>query len=194
MANKKRIYRDDILKASVLVLKQLGETNLTTRNIAKQLNVSTQPIYSEFQNIDDLKQSLVDYITVNYLKEKVNNYKHYALKLLNFARNEKQLFLFMYVRQRQNNLFIDDANYDDIISSLSNNLEMDIDKVKEMHKKMQYYCYSLGVMIASNYLDLSEQDLDKELSEIFKILLKYYKNISSEEEFKYWLHKSHHLM
>ena len=61
-------------------------------------------------------------------------------------------------------------------------------------KKMQYYCYSLGVMIASNYLELNENQINQELSEFFKILLKYYKNITNEEEFNYWLKKSHNLL
>ena len=49
-------------------------------------------------------------------------------------------------------------------------------------------------MIASNYLELNENQINQELSEIFKILLKYYKNITNEEEFNYWLKKSHNLL
>lgn len=193
MAAKSKVFKEDILKASVEVLKKHGENFLTTRNIAKELNISTQPIYSHFKNIDNLKNELINYINTYYLKTKAITYKDYALFFLNFAKIEKALFMFIYVRNRKNNI-IDDINYDDIINSLSLSLEISIDKAKQMHKKMQYYCYSLGVMIASNYLELNENQINQELSEFFKILLKYYKNITNEEEFNYWLKKSHNLL
>lgn len=193
MAAKSKVFKEDILKASVEVLKKNGENFLTTRHIAKELNISTQPIYSHFKNIENLKNELINYINTNYLKTKAITYKDYALFFLNFAKTEKALFMFIYVRNRKNNI-IDDINYDDIINSLSLSLEISIDKAKQMHKKMQYYCYSLGVMIASNYLELNENQISQELSEIFKILLKYYKNITNEDEFKYWLKKSHNLL
>ena len=48
MPTKKRIQREDILKAAVQVIRREGPSALTMRRIAAQVGCSTQPLYSEF--------------------------------------------------------------------------------------------------------------------------------------------------
>ena len=56
MPPKKRIFKEDILEASISVIRKQSASALTVRNIAVELQSSTQPIYSEFQNLDCLKK------------------------------------------------------------------------------------------------------------------------------------------
>ena len=55
MARKKTITREQILVAAHQVISDKGFSHFTARNIATQMNCSTQPIYLEFKNMDDLK-------------------------------------------------------------------------------------------------------------------------------------------
>ena len=73
------------------------------------------------------------------------------------------------------------------------NLEMDTHSAKELHKKMQYYTYSMAVMIATGYRNISEEEMDRELTDIFKIILRHYKKIDNEEECDYWLERARNL-
>ena len=45
MPPRKRIFREDILKAAVDLVREQGTLALSVRNIAGKLNCSTQPIY-----------------------------------------------------------------------------------------------------------------------------------------------------
>lgn len=58
MARKKTITRDQILKAAYEVVATEGFTRFTARNIAAKMKCSTQPIYLEFKNMDDLKKCI----------------------------------------------------------------------------------------------------------------------------------------
>ena len=62
MPPRKRIFREDILKAAVHLVQQEGASALSVRNIAKELNCSTQPIYSQFESMETLRDALMAYI------------------------------------------------------------------------------------------------------------------------------------
>jgi AcrR family transcriptional regulator len=59
MARKKTITRDQILNAAYEVVAKEGFSRFTARNIAAKMKCSTQPIYLEFKNMDELKKVLV---------------------------------------------------------------------------------------------------------------------------------------
>ena len=52
------------MEAAVRVVREQGVSALSVRNIAKELHVSTQPLYSEFENFDSLKEELLPMATV----------------------------------------------------------------------------------------------------------------------------------
>ena len=133
------------------------------------------------------------YILSNYLQSAKHTYKGFALCYLYFAKEHKELFKFLYLRKREVKETLDDINYDQAIALLAEALQLPLSTTKELHQRMQMYCYSLGVMIATNYQEYSYEQIDAELSNIFRIMLLYYKNITNEADFNYWLNKTHHL-
>ena len=44
-------------------------------------------------------------------------------------------------------------------------------------------------MIATGYRNISEDEMDRELTDIFKIMLRHYKQIDNEEECDHWLER-----
>ncbi len=195
MPPKKRIFKEDILEASISVIRKQSASALTVRNIAAELQSSTQPIYSEFENLDCLKKELYKYASEKYLRFHFTNYKELAIAFLTFAKKEKELFKFLYLRRRDSGEKLpDDINYTITVELLSKNLEMDPQRAKDMHHWMQYYCYTMGVMMATDYRDLSSEEISHELTELYSIMLRHYKEVKSEEELQYWLNKSRNLI
>lgn len=195
MPPKKRIFKEDILEASISVIRKQSASALTVRNIAAELQSSTQPIYSEFENLDCLKKELYKYASEKYLRFHFTNYKELAIAFLTFAKKEKELFKFLYLRRRDSGEKLpDDINYTVTVELLSKNLEMDPQRAKDMHHWMQYYCYTMGVMMATDYRDLSSEEISHELTELYSIMLRHYKEVKSEEELQYWLNKSRNLI
>lgn len=195
MPPKKRIFKEDILEASISVIRKQSASALTVRNIAAELQCSTQPIYSEFENLDCLKKELYKYASEKYLRFSFTNYKELAIAFLSFAKKEKELFKFLYLRRRDSGEKLpDDINYTVTVELLSKNLDMDPQRAKDMHHWMQYYCYTMGVMIATDYRDLTAEEMNRELTELYSIMLRHYKEVKSEEELQYWLNKSRNLI
>lgn len=103
MARKKTITREQILKAAHDVVATEGFSRFTARNIANKMKCSTQPIYLEFKNMDDLKQELYrqihHYLSVDIFPV-VRTGKpliDLALNYIHFAVNESGLYRALYL-------------------------------------------------------------------------------------------------
>lgn len=62
MPRKRRILKHHILDAALELMREEEFDRFTARKIAESLNASTQPIYKEFKNMDDLKVNLTAYV------------------------------------------------------------------------------------------------------------------------------------
>ena len=90
--------------------------------------------------------------------------------------------------------FFEDPNEAQTIRKLQVNLELTARQAVEMHRRMQYYCYSMAVMMATGYLNFSEEEVSRELTEYYRIILSYYKQTKSEQELQHWLERSRNLL
>lgn len=103
---RRKVYtKDQILKAAYEVVEKEGFSGFTARNIAKKMGISTQPIYLEFKNMDDLKNTLLDEV-YNHLYYKVFPKEHIGdplidlgISYINFAREQPHLYTALYVEE-----------------------------------------------------------------------------------------------
>lgn len=72
MARKKTITREHILSAVFEVISTEGFSGFTARNIANKMKTSTQPIYLEFKNMDELRNVFIDRVTAGLRNEVYN--------------------------------------------------------------------------------------------------------------------------
>ena len=195
MPPQKRIFQQDILQAAVQLVAQRGPQALSVRSLAREMGCSTQPIYSAFDSMDALHAALIDYVREHYLRAQASSYKQVAISFLNFARSQKNLFRLVYLRQRPaGETMFEDPNAPETIHQLEVSLELSQEKAAELHRRMEYYCYSMAVMMATGYLEFSEQQVGQELTEYYRIILSYYKQVKSEEELQHWLHRARNLL
>ena len=195
MPRTKQIEKQDILGAAAEVVRQKGEQALTVRNIAAQLGCSTQPLYYEFANIDQLRAELLPYVREHYLQFRCSNYKAFGRHFLNFARQEKELFRFVYLRRRNpGETLLDDVNCEETVRLLAKNLEMPAQTARAMHRQMQFRCYGLGVMLATCYCEMTQEEIERELTEFYFMILRHYKGITDDAQLQYWLERSRNLI
>ncbi len=109
MPPKVKITRDDILDAAVELVRERGAEALTTRSLAARLNCSTQPIFSNFPNMDALNAAVFGKVYERYAEsllaslrsEKYPSYKASGMAYIKFAVEEPRLFRLLFMRERQ---------------------------------------------------------------------------------------------
>lgn len=118
MARKKTITREQILKAAHEVVASEGFSKFTARNIATKMKCSTQPIYLEFKNMDDLKQTLIqdifDYLSTEVFTREVTGNKlvDFGLNYIDFATSEKRLYRALYLEDSGNGELMQETSFE----------------------------------------------------------------------------------
>ncbi|WP_314065779.1 TetR/AcrR family transcriptional regulator [uncultured Vagococcus sp.] len=138
MARRKTITKDQILTAAYDIVATEGFSRFTARNIASKMKCSTQPIYLEFKNMDDLKEELFEKIEI-YLRDVVfarvvtgDPLLDMNLNYVRFATDEKVLYRSLYLEghsgedmlnQFSHDLFMENINKDPELSLLDEEMK-----------------------------------------------------------------------
>lgn len=147
MARKKEIDKQRILDAAYKLAVRGGIESLTARNIAKAVNCSTQPIYLEFENMQDLRNQVLarisDELKSNTLQQNFTGEPLINLDLsyLYFAKEHVDLFRAMFVDGKFGNQMIVDTL-----------MGLGIEKFKQQFDAEQYSDERLKHIIVANWI------------------------------------------
>ncbi len=155
---KQKIKREDILKAAVEIVRKEGLCGLNARRIARELNCSTQPVYSQFRNMEELmsvlrKEAEIEYRQRidRYLAESGRSrYEAYGMGYVRFAREEKGLFRFLNTGERHgDHQTVDDPYLGDIIAEMKQLYGMDEKRARAFHSDMSIYSSLFATAVSS---------------------------------------------
>lgn len=147
MARKKEIDKQRILDAAYKLAVRGGIESLTARNIAKAVNCSTQPIYLEFENMQDLRNQVLarisDELKSNTLQQNFIGEPLIDLDLsyLYFAKEHVDLFRAMFVDGKFGNQMIVDTL-----------MGLGLEKFKQQFDAEQFSEERLNHIVISNWI------------------------------------------
>lgn len=147
MARKKEIDKQRILDAAYKLAVRGGIESLTARNIAKAVNCSTQPIYLEFENMQDLRNQVLarisDELKSNTIQQNFTGEPLIDLDLsyLYFAKGHVDLFRAMFVDGKFGNQMIVDTL-----------MGLGIEKFKQQFDAEQYSDERLKHIVIANWI------------------------------------------
>lgn len=183
MPAQKKLTRDRIIDAAEKVLRRDGYQAINARSVAKELGCSTQPIYVEFENMEQLKEILKEKaaeVHKQYVKQYMDSgeynivYENYGLGLVRFARDEKQLFRYLYLDEPEKGKHVDDVNLLEIISNIVEHYGYTQEVAYKFHKDLSFYTYGIAVMVSTGYLDMTDQEIHERLHQQFMALCSIY--------------------
>lgn len=95
MAPRNKFTKDEMLAAAVRVVRKSGVGSLTAQALAKELHISTQPVFTCFGTIGNLKseahiaaEKIFDSYIKEGLKEKIP-FLGYGMKYFKFAKKNR---------------------------------------------------------------------------------------------------------
>lgn len=147
VARKKEIDKQRILDAAYKLAIRGGIESLTARNIAKAVNCSTQPIYLEFKNMQDLRNQVLarisDELKSNTLQQNFTGEPLIDLDLsyLYFAKEHVDLFRAMFVDGKFGNQMIVDTL-----------MGLGLEKFKQQFDAEQFSEERLNHIVISNWI------------------------------------------
>ena len=150
MARKKEIGRNKILSIAYKMVVKDGIESLTARNIAKAGHFSTQPLYLEFNSMEDLRKEVLRKIADN-LKNNILQ-KSYTgkplidmdLSYIDFAKEQENLFRAMFVDGKFGSKIIADTLID-----------FGIEKFREQYPDSNYSEDKIRSVVIANWITTS---------------------------------------
>ncbi|KPG71126.1 TetR/AcrR family transcriptional regulator [Enterococcus sp. RIT-PI-f] len=174
MARKKTITRDQILKAAYEVVATEGFTRFTARNIAAKMKCSTQPIYLEFKNMEDLKSALISQI-FDYLATEVFPIERrgdiivdLTLNYIGFANKEKRLYRALYLEEYGGGDSMQQFSFDLFVKSVKKDAkysELSTVELQSLHTGVWIVATGLAALMSSGIIHPTEDQIAKLMTE-----------------------------
>lgn len=175
---------DQMMEAAVEIVRANGFEALNARSLAKRLGCSTQPIFRQFGGMEALKAAVMRRAAQVYnryvaesKKQKEKPYKQAGLAYIRFAREERNLFRLLFMRDRQAEALpriIEDDNMEYILDTVTAATGLSRDQAYAFHLHMWIFTHGLAAMVATRYVDFTEEEADSFLYDEYVALLGRY--------------------
>lgn len=183
MAPRVKIQRVDIVQAALEQVRESGAESLNARSIALRMNCSTQPIFSNFVSMEAVRGEVVSAAEALF-QERMHQeiergefppYKASGMAYIRFAREERELFKLLYMRDRSGESIPDQTELGDQMEHMVHrNTGLDGMDTKLFHLEMWACVHGIATMIATAYLDLDWNLISRMLTDAYQGLKKQY--------------------
>lgn len=183
MPPKVKVSKEAIINEAVNLVRNNGAQSINARTIACMLNCSTQPIFSNFATMDDLRFAVVekaDILCQEYMRREVENgefpaYKANGMAYIRFAKEEKELFKLLYMRDRSSESYPERSKITEEMESIvQKNIGLDGENAKLFHLEMWAYVHGIATMFATSFFDLDWNLVSRMLTDSYQGLKKQF--------------------
>ena len=176
MPPKVKITKKDILSAALSLVREQGEAALGARSIAATLGCSTQPIFSNFDTMETLSEAVTQEAYEHYLSflmaeaesEQYPKYKAFGMAYIRFAKEEKELFKFLFMRDRRGQDLSPTADFEASVEILMASCNVSRETAKLMHLEMWAFVHGIATMLATSFLELDWDLISDMLSDVYQ--------------------------
>ena len=181
MAPKVKVTKEDIIDAAFEIVRREGASGLNARIIAASLGCSTQPVFTNFAGMDDIREAVIEraealyekFIEEETLSGKYPPYKSSGMAYIRFAKEEKELFKLLFMRDRSSEVIPEETELTNRMENMiSSAIGLEGDNAKLFHLEMWAYVHGLATMIATDYFTLDTDFISELITDCYQGLIK----------------------
>lgn len=181
MPPKVKYSRDKIIAAATELVRAEGMSALTARALGHRMYCSVVPIFSVFENMEELRAEVVRQakrIYDEYIDEGLKQqlpFKGAGLKYIEFARHEPNLFRVLFMSENRggmDNFMLLDDNNSKIVGALIDTWALDEETARTLHKDITIYTHGIAVLCATNSCAFTDGEISERLTFAFTSMLK----------------------
>ena len=170
MPPKIKITKVDIVNTALALVRKNGVDAINARAVAAVLGCSTQPIFSNFSSMEELDGEVLDAanrLYLNFIKNEVDSgkypqYKAFGMAYIRFAKEEKELFQLLFMRDRTDKDLSPGPDFEASVNMIMQANGISKEAALLMHLEMWSLVHGIGTMLATSFLTL-EWDLISEM-------------------------------
>ncbi len=172
---KPKLTKEEIARAALELVREKGEESLTSRDVAAVLGSSARPIFTAFESMAALKESVIqmaeqiynDFQETVVAENKYPTYKSMGMAYIRFAREEKNLFRLLYMRDRTGEPI--PPNFDEtILEQVKVNTGFEGYLATLFQTEMWVFIHGIASMHATTYMNFSEEFISSMITDAYQ--------------------------
>lgn len=169
--------KDEIVKAALDLTREKGFSAVSTRALGEKLGTSSRPVFSHFSNMAQVQAAIVsaaNEVYQSYRKEEIKSgkylpYKASGMAYIRFAREEKELFKLLFMRDRsQESVKENPEEMDALIGLICKQVNLTKENAKLFYLEMWAYTHGIATMVVTEYLDWNEELISRALTDVYE--------------------------
>lgn len=178
MPPKPKFTKWQIAMAGLDIIREQGIENLTARALGNKLGSSACPIFTVFENMEDVQQEVL-----LLAREVYNDYTRRGLsqtpafrgtneQYIQFAKDEPKLFQVLFMSEKFDTLTVGerlalDDYYEEIVSSIENEYSLTREDADKLYRHLWIYTHGIATLIATNVCTFTDDEISNYMTETF---------------------------
>ena len=184
MPPKLKVTRDGIINTALMLCRMGGESAINARGIAKALNCSTQPIFSNFESMEEIDEAVRDSAYELYLEfleneartMKYPRYKAFGMAYIRFAKEEKELFKLLFMCDRNEKTATRTSDFQESVQMIMKNNGIEKEAAERIHLETWVFTHGIATMLATSFLELDQSLISDMLTDVYQSITAKYKS------------------
>lgn len=165
--------KEMIIEAGYAIADEEGINQVNCRAIAKRIGCSTQPVFSRFPNMDELKEEIFHYaceMLERSIADCLGNDNNHSLMetsvimLVELARNHKNLYKLIYLSDfRSEKTFLEEREkYETnqlIVKELMEKYHIASERVEDIFERLSLLTHGICTVIATTTMEYSNEQV-----------------------------------
>lgn len=180
-----KITKEMILKTVLEITRETGFETVNARSIAGKLNCSTRPIFTCYENMEELKQEFLEY-AYEFYSRYVIHYSNSAevspilvlpLSYIEFAREETHLFKLLFINDMDLKMekakdFYSEADNEKRAAAFSEQIGIELERGKVIFLDLFLYTHGIAVLTATKKMSLDRDSAEKMLVNVLSAVIR----------------------
>ena len=190
MPPKAKVTKTAIIERAMELVRQEGSAALNARSLAKALNCSTQPIFSNFDSMEEIRTEVIrqaEALYNQYIREGLESgqfppFKASGMAYIRFAMEERELFKLLFMRDRSEEAQPGTTGEVEFLFDLiQKNVGISRENAKVFHLSMWVYVHGIATMVATGYLDWDWELISRMVTDQYEgTKMRYQKELNKE--------------
>ncbi len=193
MPPKAKFTKEEITSAALELVRTDGFESLTARALGKKLGSSSCPIFTVFENMEEVQREVLEAIKDIYkgyvekgLLEKPA-FKGVGTQYILFAMREPKLFQILFMSEQSEQpdinhvLPVIDESYDKILASITGEYGMNEKDAERLYRHLWIYTHGIASLCATKMCHFTGEEISGMMTDVFIGLLKRVKEEKKDD-------------
>jgi hypothetical protein len=188
MPPKQRFTKEEVVRAALEITRRDGITALTARGLGAELDSSSRPIFTVFQNMNEVQNEMVlaaRALYNQYISEglsKPNSFKGVGMAYIQFAKEEPKLFHLLFMAENRavpeltDVLAMIDDNSSSILEAVQGEYGLNDTDAKKVYQYLWIFTHGIATLCATKVCQFEEAEISRMLDDVCRSILERMKS------------------